>query len=361
MKRRAISRVLVACGGTAGHFLPALSFLDALSKKAPALDIRVVLTKRKIEEDAYFQGYSVSRVSLVPVKDLSSVFKLLLGVIQSLFILYKYNPDVVMGFGGYASFPLVLFASLSGKKTVIHEQNVRMGISNRLLAIFADKIAVSFTETKKFLSSLNSKVVLTGNPVRRDLKKIDKDKALEFFKLSPGLFTILVMGGSQGSHKINTEFSAVALNMISQESVQAIHLSGHKDYNELKDKYSALNERIRLFDFLKDMSFAYSAADLVISRSGAGAILEIIYFGLPSVIVPYPYAGAHQKENAKVLKDLQSCIIIEEKDFTAKQVTQTIEELLSEPKKLELMRSGLRDSAKINGAENLAQVVISLN
>jgi len=202
-------RIIVACGGTAGHFLPALSFLGALKAKRDDLDLCVVVTKRKIEKEAEFSNYRVLHLSLVPVstsinfKNLIAVLKFFAGCLESLYILLKVNPDVVVGFGGYASFPLVFFASLLRKKTVIHEQNVSPGVSNKLLALFADRVAVSFPESLRRFKTDNGKVIFTGNPVRKDLSKVGKKEALGYFGLSERKFTLLVMGGSQGSRRIN--------------------------------------------------------------------------------------------------------------------------------------------------------------
>ncbi|MCM8770765.1 MAG: UDP-N-acetylglucosamine--N-acetylmuramyl-(pentapeptide) pyrophosphoryl-undecaprenol N-acetylglucosamine transferase, partial [Candidatus Omnitrophica bacterium] len=259
-------KLLVACGGTAGHFLPALSFLESLKKKSAVWDIRVVLTKRKIEQKLRLDDYKVSQLSLVPMnldisfKNLVAFLKFFLGSLESLWIILSFNPRIVVGFGGYASFPVVFLATILGKKSIIHEQNVSPGITNKFLAHFVDRVAVSFPESIELFNCRRDKIILTGNPIRCDLKKLEKGTALEYFNFSKDKFTILVMGGSQGSHKINMEFieGLGALNL--DNILQIIHLCGSQDYPYLKDAYQKMKYNVRLFPFLKEMKFAYSAS-----------------------------------------------------------------------------------------------------
>ncbi|MDD5237305.1 MAG: UDP-N-acetylglucosamine--N-acetylmuramyl-(pentapeptide) pyrophosphoryl-undecaprenol N-acetylglucosamine transferase, partial [Candidatus Omnitrophica bacterium] len=299
-------RIFIACGGTAGHFLPALSFAEALRRKAPDADTWVVLTRRKVEQEADLGGLKVLRLSLVPVskdlsiKNLAAILKFIFGCLQSLYLVLRFNPDTVIGFGGYASFPVVFFSSLLGKKTFIHEQNVSAGISNKFLALLVSRVAVSFPQSAGSFYCKKNKIVFTGNPIRKDLSRVDRKEALAYFNLPENKFTLLVMGGSQGSRKINTELIR-ALNALDlEDTLQIVHLSGALDYAQLKEEYGKMKYRVHLSAFLKEMKFAYSAADLAISRSGASSINEIIYYHLPAILVPYPYAAKHQRENAKV-------------------------------------------------------------
>ena len=179
-------RVLVACGGSGGHIFPALSFLDALKSRQKDLDIIIVVTKRKIESRIIPKYYRVIYISLRPfifgfnLKNAIAIIKLLVGTLESIYIILKFNPHIVVGFGGYASFPLVFFAKIFGMKTIIHEQNVVLGISNKLLARFVDRIAISFNQTREYLKPYSQKTVFTGNPRQLDLFKVEKKEALDF-------------------------------------------------------------------------------------------------------------------------------------------------------------------------------------
>jgi len=360
-------RVFIACGGTAGHFLPAFSFAESLQRKTKDLDIRVVLTKRKVEKEADLGNLKVLRTSLVPVSlslsinNFIAILKFIFGCFESLFIIFRFNPDIVVGFGGYASFPLVFLSSLLGKNTVIHEQNVYPGISNKFLALLAKRVAVSFPQSANFFSCRKEKIVFTGNPMRKGLLKIERQEAREYFKLFKDKFTLLVMGGSQGSHKINTEVIRALCELDLANVLQVIHLSGSLDYDYLKDAYSKMKYQVYLSGFLKEMSFAYSAADLAISRAGASSINEIIYYSLPAILAPYPYAAKHQGENAKVLQDQGACIIIEDEEFKSEAVKNKLAELLNNKTALDNLSFGLNSVARPNAGERLADLVLSLN
>ncbi|MCM8779617.1 MAG: undecaprenyldiphospho-muramoylpentapeptide beta-N-acetylglucosaminyltransferase [Candidatus Omnitrophica bacterium] len=365
--KRGRVKFLVACGGTAGHYLPALSFAESLRKKADYCDIKLVLTKRKIEQEADLGDFKAFHLSLVPIslrvnfKNLAAIGKFFQGSFESLYLILKFNPDIVVGFGSYASFPLLFFAALLGKKILIHEQNVKPGVANRLLSLLANKIAVSFPESKKYFCCRKNKIIFTGNPVRSDLFLMDKHHALRYFNLAGDRLTLLVMGGSQGSHKINTELIGALSELDLDGKLQVIHLSGERDYYYLKDAYAKTRYAVRLFAFLKEMSFAYNAADLVISRSGASSINEIIYYRLPAILIPYPYAGRHQRENAKVLHDRGACIIIEDTDFRSERLQELLMQFLSHREDLNNLRSGLNSLSRPDAAEELSNLVLSLN
>jgi len=360
-------RVIIACGGTAGHYLPALSFLDTLSKKAKDWDLCLALTKRNVEKEFDLGQFQVTRLSLVSVsrkinfKNLVAILKFIFGCFESLYLILRLRPGIVIGFGGYASFPLVLFSSLLGIKTVIHEQNVSPGISNKFLALFVNKVAVSFPKSAEFFWCNKNKIVFTGNPVRKDLSKVDKQQSLNFFGLAADKFTVLVMGGSQGSRQINTSFVKALSDMNFSDKIQIVHLCGELDYRQLKEAYGKMKYDVRLFDFLKEMKYAYSAADLAISRAGAGSINEIIFYQLPAVLVPYPYASGHQRENAKALQDSAACIIIEDKDFTPAIVGELINKFLNQRHELDNLRMKLSSLSMSEAAENLSDLVLSLS
>jgi len=359
-------KILVACGGTGGHIFPALSFLETLKSKQKDLDVTVVITKRKIESRIVPREYKVAYISLSPLrlsfgaKNLIALIKLPVGILQSVCIILKFHPTVVVGFGGYATFPLVFFAKAFGIKTIIHEQNVRSGMANKILAGFADKIAISFPETREYFESSRDKIILTGNPLRKDFFKVSKKEALGFFGFSENKFTILVTGGSQGSAKINKVFIEALSGIQDKNRLQVIHLSGMKDFEVLASEYKNIDISLKLFEFLKPMHYAYCASDLVISRAGATTVSEIIFFALPAIIIPYPFAYQHQLANARILTDRGAAVLIEESALNAFTLKEAITDLFYNRSRIESMRGKY---ALINPAsyeQDLSDAVLTL-
>lgn len=359
-------KVLLACGGTGGHIFPALSFLETLKSKQKDLDALIVVTKRKIENRIIPREYRVIYISLSPVsfkfdsKNMIALIKLLGGAIQSIYIILRFHPTLVVGFGGYAAFALVFFANALGIKTIIHEQNVVVGIANKLLARFVDKIAISFDQTREYLKSYSNKIIVTGNPRCDNLVKVERGEALDFFGLSKDKFTILVMGGSQGSAKINAVFLETLSNIKDKNNLQVIHLSGSNDFNKLLDEYQKMDVSFKLFDFLRPMNYVYSAADLAISRAGATTMAELIFFGLPAIIIPYPFAYQHQIANAKLLVKNQAAILIEDRDLNVLTLRDIIVNLLNNHDRINNMRSQYEYLRRISYQQDLSDAVLSL-
>lgn len=376
-------KILVITGASGGHIFPATGFLDTLKDKHKDIEILLVLPKRNIaypmpkyrhaedilQKDTTFGirtfDCKVNYISISPIKlgldfkNVVTILKFIRGSWQSLFIILKFKPDIVVGFGSLTCVPMVLFARILAIKTIIHEQNVIPGRANRFSGKFADRIAISFIETKDYFKDFPRKIVLTGNPIRRELKRYDRNEALDFFGFSNNRVTILVMGGSLGSHRINIEFLKTISKISDSERLQIVHLTGIKDYGLLKQRYRTFNLCVRLFSFLESMQYAYSAADLVLSRGGATTISEIIFFGLPAIIVPYPYAYKHQLSNAKTLESKNCAIIIEDNQLHTHIFKQTIDELINNTDRLKSMRSHYDSISRLNANDLLVDEVLS--
>jgi UDP-N-acetylglucosamine--N-acetylmuramyl-(pentapeptide) pyrophosphoryl-undecaprenol N-acetylglucosamine transferase len=294
------------------------------------------------------------------LKNLISLIKSLSGVAESLAIILRFQPQVVVGFGGYATFPLVFFAKILGKKTIIHEQNVVAGLANRCLAAFADKIALSFNQTRVYFIKYNDKAVFTGNPLRRDFSVLSKKEALDFLGLSEDRFTVLVMGGSQGSSKINTVILQVLMKMQDKINIQLIHLSGSGDFARLEASYKKIGIPFKLAAFLKPMHYAYSAADLAVTRSGATTVTELIFFRLPAIIIPYPFAYQHQLANARILSDKGAAILIADSALTPDLLEEVITGLMRNRNKVNEMRLRYQNIAAESYQSELSQLALSL-
>jgi len=360
-------KILAVTGASGGHIFPAASFIRALQDKDKGVETLLALPSRSLKAGITLEGYKIKYISTpgisrhIDLKNLLALVKFLKGIGESLNIIVKFRPDIVVGFGGLDCVPCLFFAWLFRIKTLIHEQNVLPGRANRLLAKFVDRVAVSFGATQKYLNINPEKITLTGNPLRRQLKKIDQAQALGFFGLAKGKLTLLVMGGSQGSQHINAEFLKAAALLKDTAQLQIIHLAGAGSYEAVKEEYNKIKIKARVFGFFEAMEQAYSAADLAIARSGATTVTELIFFGLPAIISPYPYAYAHQLENARILEEKGCAVVISDAELDKDIFRQTLETLINDPGKIAAMRSGFKDLASPEAANLLAEAALSLN
>ncbi|PIQ90818.1 MAG: undecaprenyldiphospho-muramoylpentapeptide beta-N-acetylglucosaminyltransferase [Candidatus Omnitrophica bacterium CG11_big_fil_rev_8_21_14_0_20_41_12] len=357
-------RILIVTGSSGGHIYPALALIDSL--KDSANDLLLVLPKKN--QDSFIVVEAV-QVKYIPASNLSynlnsknikGVFLFLSGAWESLRIVIKFRPEVVVGFGSLNTVALVFWAWLFRIKTIIHEQNVIPGRANRLLAKLVDRVAVSFSQTKKYLNISAKKIIFTGNPLRQDLIRIDRKKALDFLGFTDGKFNILITGGSQGSHRLNTVCSEAVSISQKKDNFQIIHITGTGDFLALQKKYRALNLTSKVFEFFLTMQYAYSVADLIICRAGATTVAELQRFAIPAILIPYPFAYAHQKANACVLQDLKAALIIKDEELTAENLTDRLDDLLMNPDKLKAMRKAYGQQISTDAAFLLAKEVLNL-
>lgn len=339
-------KILVATGSSGGHIFPALAFLDSLSKNYPKAQTILVLPRKNKDKIKFICPGSCKVVytSLSSVKigfkreDIKDLLELFKCIFQTLKVLLKFQPDVVVGFGSIASVPAVMLGWLLRAKTIIHEQNVIPGKATKILAYIADKIAISFEESRVYFKGQADKIVVTGNPVRKQLIPLKKEQALDYFGLSRNKITVLVMGGSQSSHRINETFLGAVSLIKDKDKIQAIHLAGKADYESLKRWYDNSGISFALFDFLEPIHYAYSASDLALSRAGATTIAELSFFQVPAILVPYPYAQEHQFKNAKSLEEKGCAVIIKDRDLNVQVLKESLEAVISGQPGLKRMR-----------------------
>jgi UDP-N-acetylglucosamine--N-acetylmuramyl-(pentapeptide) pyrophosphoryl-undecaprenol N-acetylglucosamine transferase len=352
-------KILAVAGSSGGHIYPAMSLLSAVRNRIESAQTLLVVPRRSISrtiipDTAMVEYICTTQLSLKPsFRNLIAGFVYLKGVAQSLELILRFRPDVVIGFGSIDSIPLVMFAWLFRIHTVIHEQNVVPGRANSFLARFADRIAVSFSRTETLFDVNPAKIIFTGNPVRPDLVKLDKKKALEFFGLSDNRLTILAMGGSQGSSRINKYFSEAVRNI---KDVQVIHISGANDCYRLEEYYKKAQIEARVIPFCRDMHYAYSASDMAVCRAGATTIAELSYFALPAVIIPYPFAYDHQIENARLLEGAGAAEVIRDCDLESGVLEEEVRKC-SQRKFLDHMRVNYGGYDRPAAAELLADLV----
>jgi len=349
-------RIAITCSRTGGHIFPALSLAKRLKKEREDLEIAFFLPKNRLTLIIF--GGQPFKVNSYSIK--RSIFWFLKGILESFIFLKDFKPHIVIGFGGYVTFPLLLEAKILGIPTLICEQNVIPGRANRILSYFADRICVSFVETKNYLlKSSQKKVVFTGNPLREEMGKTSKIESLRYFDLDQNRFTLLIMGGSQGSHHINSVFLKT-LSILNTNDIQIIHITGFRDYTYVLNFYQKSNLKYRIFDFLEEMSYAYGAADLVISRAGATAISEITFCGLASILIPYPYAYGHQVENALYLAKRGAAILIEDKELNPSYLKRIILDLKENKDRLKEMASKAKAIGVSDAPKRLTKEIFSL-
>ncbi|MEI6437611.1 MAG: undecaprenyldiphospho-muramoylpentapeptide beta-N-acetylglucosaminyltransferase [Candidatus Omnitrophota bacterium] len=312
-----LKNILIATGGTGGHIYPAIVTAEELRRRG--CRIRFIGSFGLAGEKLTSRGFEFVNITAKGFvsKGLWQRGEALIvsigSFIRCLREIQRFQPEVVIGFGGYSSFPAVIAGSVSGRKTMIHEQNAAPGLANRILGRIVPMVAVSFKQTEVFFRG--RKVVWTGYPMRAVPTGLSRDQALAAFGLQIERKTILIFGGSQGSRAINQACLDFFESVNRDLPWQVIHLAGKGQAEGLRARYSRLDFPVYVQDYLENMPQAYAAADLVIARSGAGTVTELGCLGLPAILIPYPYANSHQEANARILADHGAAVIIREKDL----------------------------------------------
>ena len=326
-------RVVIAAGGTGGHFYPGLAVARALSAEGHSVSFIIkkgdfvlpLLAREKIPYDAISAGGFNRRPDL---KNLMVVGKLIAGFFHSFRILSRERPDALLVMGGYLSVPPALAARMRGIPVVLHEQNVLPGLANRLLSRLASRVAVSFPAS---LSVFGSKAVLTGNPVRGEFFSLPmQSQAREKWGLDPEKKTVFVFGGSMGAHRLNQlVVEAFERLAVFADRHQVLHITGASDVTWVRPRYEKTPFRFYVDSYCHDMPSAYAASDLVICRAGASTVSELMVVGKPAIFIPYPLAtGGHQTANAKVLADLGRARVYQQRDLQNGELTVILEGVL---------------------------------
>ncbi|MBU2574204.1 MAG: undecaprenyldiphospho-muramoylpentapeptide beta-N-acetylglucosaminyltransferase [Elusimicrobia bacterium] len=343
-------RILLASGGTGGHFYPGLALANELRKKG-GWEILFLVKKDDLAVGTLAeQNYPYAETDMIflprsanPLAHAAFLWKLLRSVFLCLKILKDFKPVLVFGAGSYVSFPAVLAAALKGLPSLIHESNAKFGLANRLCAMFASKTALGLpVENNPF----NAKSELTGTPIRDSFAiRPDGPAMMKKFGLKDGAPVMLVFGGSQGAKRINRA-AANAVKTLNKKNIafQAVHVTGKKDNLETLALYSRLGLEkapfLRVLDYYEDINELYSVCDLVFCRSGAGTVAELLHLKKPAVLIPFPSsAGGHQLRNAKVLSDAGAAMLLEESPAFEERFLETAEELLKAPATLAEMKN----------------------
>jgi UDP-N-acetylglucosamine--N-acetylmuramyl-(pentapeptide) pyrophosphoryl-undecaprenol N-acetylglucosamine transferase len=358
-------RLIVSGGGTGGHIFPAIAIADAFKRRHPDADILFVGAKGRMEmERVPKAGYPIEGLWISGFKrelsldNLSFPFKLISSLINAKKILKKFNPDVVVGVGGFASGPIMRKATSLGIPVVIQEQNSFPGVTNKIVAPKAARICVAYENMEKWFPQ--DKIVLTGNPLRNNVVSTEgkHDEGARFFGLDPQKPIILLVGGSQGALGINKGISA-KLSMFKDVDYQLIWQTG-KHYVEQAQKEIdelGLGDKVKPVVFIDRMDLAYACADVVISRAGAMSISELSLVGKAVVFVPLPTAAEdHQTKNAMSLVEKDAAMIVKN-DETPEKLIPTVFELLKNEEKICKMQENIAKFARPNAAEDIVNEI----
>lgn len=343
-------RVLITGGGTGGHINPALAIAQKVRNENPSNVILYVGTKNGLESElvpkAGFEFKHVTakylrrKISFENIKTLLASIK---GVMEAAKIINYFNPDIVVGTGGYVCGPVVLAASLKKIPTMIHEQNVFPGITNKMLSKVVDVIGISFAEAEKYFpEEARKKLVLVGNPVRKDILTADRRKSRTKLNLHPDSILIYSFGGSGGQLSLNQAIIDVIKKYNGQGNIKIIHVTGKKLYEDfmdtVKNESIILESNIEILDYMYDAATALSASDIVIGSAGAITIAEITVTGVPSILIPKTYtAENHQEYNARALEKEGAAKVILEKDLDGRTLISAIEEIIENKNVLKTM------------------------
>ncbi|MFO1518089.1 MAG: undecaprenyldiphospho-muramoylpentapeptide beta-N-acetylglucosaminyltransferase [bacterium] len=373
-------KILFAGGGTGGHLFSGVAVAeDYLARprdgKSPSQnDLLFVGTSYGLENTLIPKlGY---RLELIPVQQLKgqgigqrlkSLAQVPYALFKSFQLLRREKPDLVMGIGGYASGPVTLMARFMGIRTAIIEQNSYPGLTNRILGKFVHRVFIAFENARKFFKP--SKTTLAGNPVRKSFFNVSpspQPSPVEGEGVKRGIppkkegvenvFTLLILGGSQGAHSIN-QAMVDALPSFAGTPLRVMHQTGKNDAGMVREAYEKAGVKAEVFDFIQDVQNFYAQADLVIARAGAGTITELQNLGKPSILIPYPYAADdHQRLNAQEVAEAGAARLLLNRDLNGKRLFEEIDALRKDPKLLHSMGEQARRLAKPLAAHEILKI-----
>lgn len=360
-------KVIFAGGGTGGHIFPAIAMANELKKRYPDAQIVFVGTKRGLETEVIPEfGFKIYFISVRGIKRKLNrelflfPYYLAKSLFQSNSILRNINPDVVVGTGGYVSWPLVFLAAWKNIPTAIQEQNSYPGLSTRLLSFFVDKVFIAYPDSiNYFLKKSNLKIC--GNPVREDISFGEKELALKEFGLEQDKKTLFIFGGSQGSKVINQAILDGLDLLEKKRDLQIIWQTGKDDFPKIKNITGQREITLRIFPFIDDMRKTYAVSNLIVSRSGALTLAEILCCAKPSILIPYPFAAAdHQRYNAEFLEKNGAAMVILQKDLNGEKLANLILDLLKNVSKLEEMKKAAEKLAQPKATSILVDEIVDL-
>ncbi|WP_299254811.1 undecaprenyldiphospho-muramoylpentapeptide beta-N-acetylglucosaminyltransferase [uncultured Lacinutrix sp.] len=357
-------KIILSGGGTGGHIYPAIAIANELKLRFPNAEFLFVGAKDRMEMEKVPQaGYKIKGLWITGIerkltlKNLMFPFKLINSLWNAKKIIKQFKPDVVIGTGGFASGPLLQMAVSNGVPSLIQEQNSYPGITNKLLSKKVQKICVAYDGLERFFPK--NKILKTGNPVRQDLLAINskRSEAIKYFGLIEGKKTLLVLGGSLGAKAIN-ELLKRELDFFQTQQVQIIWQTGKLYYNDYKINGDIKD--VHVYEYINNMDFAYAAADIIISRAGAGSVSELCIVGKPVIFVPSPYvAEDHQTKNAKAIVDENAALMIAQEDLEV-DFKNKFSQLVASAEKQKQLSDNIKKLALVNATKEIVDEVEKL-
>ncbi|WP_166443025.1 undecaprenyldiphospho-muramoylpentapeptide beta-N-acetylglucosaminyltransferase [Phragmitibacter flavus] len=362
--------VLIACGGTGGHLYPGIAVGEVL--RARRHTVTLLISEKKIDALAA-SAHPELRFEKLPYLAMPSPLspkmpKFLMGVWKGLrqckAMIKKENIRVVLGMGGFTSFAPILAGRQCKVKTLIHDSNAIPGKANRLTSRYCDEILLGFGEAAAYFPK-HLATQVTGTPVRSALRQAandNKEDPYAFFGLNPNLKTLLIIGGSQGARGVNNAVTH-SLDQLDALGVQLLHITGPGDYQEVCDAYQTKEIKLRshIAAFCHRMELAYRVADMAVARSGASTLAELAYFGVPSLLVPYPTAADdHQTKNAAIFDKAGAGILVSELELSPEKLAAVVGEILNDSAKSQRMSQAAQQISCANAAERIADAIEQL-
>lgn len=357
-------RFIISGGGTGGHIFPAIAIADEIKHRIPNAEFLFIGSENKMEMEKVPQaGYAIEGLWISGISRSSMLsnfkfpFKVISSLVKSRKIIKSFQPNAAIGTGGYASGPALYVAAQANIPTFIQEQNSFPGITNRKLGNKAKGIFVAYEGMENYFPKDN--LYVTGNPVRKSLfGTITQEQAKKELGLDPSKLAILSIGGSLGSRTINN-FWKENSKIIADTNIQIIWQTGKLDYSDIKANNNLKHNNIFIFEFIKDMSVAYAAADIIISRAGAIAISELTLAGKPTILIPFPFAAEdHQTKNARQLVNANAAKMVKDSEVSQKLLSE-IQNLCNDKKERELLSENIVKLAKPNATEEIVTHILN--
>jgi UDP-N-acetylglucosamine--N-acetylmuramyl-(pentapeptide) pyrophosphoryl-undecaprenol N-acetylglucosamine transferase len=360
-------KVIISGGGTGGHIFPAIAIAKAIEKKVDNVEFLFVgaedrMEMKKIPAEGYkIEGLWISGLQRsLSARNLLFPFKVLNSILKAKKIISKFQPDLAIGTGGYASGPLLFVASRKGIPSLIQEQNSYPGITNRLLARYVQKVCVAYDNMERFFTK--EKLIITGNPIREDIlgfaNKVEKGR--KQFNIDISKPTVLVVGGSLGARTINNAITE-NIHLFKEKGVNLIWQTGVSFQDKAQGYVAQVNtDGVQAYTFIKEMDLAYAAADVIVSRAGAIAISELCCVGKPIILVPSPNVSEnHQYKNAQSLVNKNAALLVED-SLASRKLVNTLMELVKDQNLQGVLSSNIKKLAVKDAADRIAAIALYL-
>lgn len=368
-----MKKIIITGGGSGGHAMPAVATVQLLrnyeKKSGEQIKILYIGSKKGIEKKIAARNHcafiSISTGKLrryFSWENFLDFFRVIKGIFDSISIIKRFKPDMIFSTGGFVSVPVVIAGHFTHTPSIIHEQTADAGLANKIAGKFAKKIALTFEESAAYFPA--SKTVITGIPLRESIFNADKEKAYTLLPVERSLPTVYVSGGGLGCHLLNETILAILPELLEKMNIiiQTGNADDGKDYLNLLRFRENLNDTLKkhliVFNFIEDVGNVFAISDLVVARSGAGTVNELIALKLPAIFIPLAIAtGNEQFKNASVMEKIGGAQIIEEKNLTPEILQKTINEILA-PEKLAEMKNNLLQIKKFYGNEELLKLIL---